>query len=550
MIPPADATQFRQLAGEVVDDYLAADPVAATALGDHRHDDRLPEPGAAAREREAGRWSARLAELDAVDVATLEVDEQVDHAILRHRVDARVFGLCELREAEWNPLVGNPGTAIHLLLARDFAPLEVRLRALGARLAAIPESLAVARAGLGDLPEVHVQTAIGQFTGTRTLLATEVDRALHRAQALRREVEPALDAAITALDQHIDWLTERQDDAAGDPRLGPELFAGKLRLTLDTDDSPDDVLGAAEAELERVGELIAEAASRVAGSAPRPGQVREVLDSLAAQAPDDASIVALAEQSLAETTAFVAEHDLVTIFDDPVEIVVMPEIHRGVAVAYCDPPGPLETAPLPTFYAISPTPADWPPERVTSFFREYNVHMVRNLTIHEAMPGHVLQLAHDRRQHTTTRVRSTFWSGPFVEGWAVYAEELMAGHGFGGDAVRMQQLKMALRMTINAILDVRVHTRGMTREEAMRLMIDRGHQEEGEAVGKWRRALLTSTQLSTYFVGWLGVRGIVRELTTSRPAASAREVHDAVLAHGSPPPRHLRRLLSLPVPRP
>ncbi len=143
--------------------------------------------------------------------------------------------------------------------------------------------------------------------------------------------------------------------------------------------------------------------------------------------------------------------------------------------------------------------------------------MIRNLTIHEAMPGHVLQLAHARRFDATTKVRVAFWSGPFVEGWAVYAEELMARHGFGGDAVRMQQLKMQLRMTINAILDVRVHTRGMTREEAMRLMIERGHQEEGEAVGKWRRALLTSTQLSTYFVGYTEVADLAARLAAQHP---------------------------------
>jgi hypothetical protein len=273
--------------------------------------------------------------------------------------------------------------------------------------------------------------------------------------------------------------------------------------------------------------------------------VREVLDRLAADAPDDESIVDLAAVTLAETKAFVAEHDLVTDFDDPVQIVVMPEIHRGVAVAYCDPPGPLETAPLPTFYAISPTPADWDADRRTSFFREYNVHMVRNLTIHEAMPGHVLQLGHDRRQPLGSGVRAAFWSGPFVEGWAVFAEELMTRHGFGGDAVRMQQLKMQLRMTINAILDVRVHTRGMTRDEAMKLMIDRGHQEEGEAVGKWRRSLLTSTQLSTYFVGYIGVRDLVADLTAAHPELSARQVHDRVLSQGSPPPRHLRRLLGV-----
>jgi uncharacterized protein (DUF885 family) len=536
---------FPGLAADVIDDYLAADPVAATSLGDHRHDHRLPEPGAAARATEAAGWRARLAQLDALDVAELDVGEQVDHAILRNRIAARLFSLDELTEYRWNPLVANPGTAIHLLLARDFAPLPERLRAVGGRLAAIPASLAAARADAEDLPEVHVSTAVGQFTGTRTLLATELERALRRAEAVRSEVEPALEAATAALDEHIGWLTERQDDAVGDPRLGPELYARKLRLTLDTADTPDAVLAAAEAQLELVSEQIAEAASRIAGAPSHPGQVREVLDALAADAPDDDSIVALAEQTLTETTKFVAAHDLVTIHDDPVEIVVMPEIHRGVAVAYCDPPGPLETASLPTFYAISPTPADWSPDRVASFFREYNVHMVRNLTIHEAMPGHVLQLAHDRRQRTSTRVRSTFWSGVFVEGWAVYAEELMTRHGFGGDAVRMQQLKMQLRMTINAILDVRVHTRGMTREEAMHLMVERGHQEEGEAVGKWRRALLTSTQLSTYFVGYLAVRDTVGDLAAVRPGASVRELHDAVLAHGSPPPRHLRRLLGV-----
>jgi uncharacterized protein (DUF885 family) len=142
-------------------------------------------------------------------------------------------------------------------------------------------------------------------------------------------------------------------------------------------------------------------------------------------------------------------------------------------------------------------------------------------------------------------VRRAFWSGPFVEGWAVFAEELMTRHGFGGDAVKMQQLKMQLRMTINAILDVRVHTRGLTREEAMTMMISRGHQEEGEAVGKWRRSLLTSTQLSTYFVGYIGVRDLVADVTAADPGLSLRQVHDRVLSQGSPPPRHLRRLLGV-----
>src|SRR4029450_3149861 len=236
---------------------------------------------------------------------------------------------------------------------------------------------------------------------------------------------------------------------------------------------------------------------------------------------------------------------LLRVYNDPGEIIVMPEIHRGVAVAYCDPPGPLERTPLATFYAISPTPSDWPPERVGSFFREDTSHMIHNLTVHEAMPGHVLQLAHSRRAQPPTGVRAAVGSGPFVEGWAVYAEKLMGAGGYGRRSVQMKQLKMQLRMIINAILDARVHAAGIPEAEAMALMTEQGFQEEGEAHGKWRRARLTSAQLSTYYVGYTEVNDLVRGVRGERPELSPRDLHDTVLSHGSPAPRHLRTLLQL-----
>jgi len=315
---------------------------------------------------------------------------------------------------------------------------------------------------------------------------------------------------------------------------------------LDAASEAEAILARAEADLARVSAEIGEVAARLSGqwaSSGPPELVRQVLDELANEHPDNDTIVGLASDTLARTTEFVREHDLVTVYDDPVKIIVMPEIHRGVAVAYCDPPGPLETAALPTFYAISPTPADWPPERVTSFFREYNNHMIHSLTVHEAMPGHVLQLSHARRFRAPTQVRAAFWSGPFSEGWAVYAEEQMAAAGYGGDPVRMQQLKLQLRMIINAIIDARVHAYGMPEAEAMALMTGPGHQEEGEAVGKWRRALLTSAQLSTYYVGYSELSDVAKELAAAHPQLSMRERHDAMLAHGSPAPRQLRILL-------
>jgi uncharacterized protein (DUF885 family) len=406
------------------------------------------------------------------------------------------------------------------------------------------------------MPRVHVETAINRVHGIVGMLGAEVSELLAREPALRGEVEPVRAEAIEALQRHQRWLEAQLPVSDGEPRLGERPFAAKLWYTLDTETSPDSLLTRAESDLQAVEEAIAELASDLAGAPPAPGQVREMLDRLAGQAPvTDATMVPLCEQALAETTRRVRELDLVGVPDDPVRVIVMPPARRGVAIAYCDPPGPLEAPgpqgrPAPSLLAVSRPPGRWSPERVASFYREYNGHMLRELVAHEAMPGHVLQLAHASRYPGSTRVRAANWSGPFLEGWAVYAESLMAGAGLGlGDdldaAIRMQQLKLQLRSTINAIIDVRVHTRGMTEDEAMTLMTVRGHQEGSEAAGKWRRSLLTSTQLSTYYVGYHEVRDVVRRLGAARPAATVRQVHDEMLAHGSPPPRHLRTLLGI-----
>jgi uncharacterized protein (DUF885 family) len=547
--------EFRRLAGDYLDGLARRHPDMATELGDHRFDDQLPDRGQAALDDERRGLAGFAARLAAIDQDGLDRELRVDAAVLGNDVARRLFEIEDLREHTWNPLLANPGQAIYTLLARDYAPLPDRLRSLAGRLAAVPDSLAAARAELGRMPMVHLETAIGQFGGTIGLVTEEVNAALRQAAnagdaanaAASAEVESARPAALAALAEHRDWLSARlagEDLAAGgdgfaDPRLGADLFSRKLSLTLSAAADADAILARAEADLERVSSEITEVAAALGGTP------REVLDRLGAAAPDEATILAFCADALAAQTVFVREHDLVTLYDDPVEIIDMPEINRGIAVAYCDPPGPLEPVPGATFIAVSPTPKDWTAERVASFYREYNRHMVHNLMVHEAMPGHYLQLQHSRRFTGATALRAALWSGPFVEGWAVYAEELMADHGYPGEgdavAVRMQQLKMQLRMVINAILDARVHAHGMTEADAMSLMTGRGFQEDGEASGKWRRAQLTSAQLSTYYVGYTEVADLAADLR-SRGLAE-RTAHDSMLAHGSPPVRLLREVL-------
>jgi uncharacterized protein (DUF885 family) len=537
----------------------------ATGLGDHRFDGLLPDLSPDARTDERRALHGLEARLTAIEPSRLTAEERADAAMMASSIARRGFELDELRERSWSPLVANPGRAVYLVLARDFAPLPDRLAAAASRLAAIPAALAAGRAQLRAMPRVHLETAISQFAGTITLVSGipglpdgpvfpgiprtppsasgRHDAAMKAAAA---DIGRARPAALAALAQHRDWLSARLEDASfeggfADPRLGPERFARKLSLTLQAQADAAAILARAEADLDRVTEQITELAGSFGGTP------REVLDRLAQDVPDASTILSYCGEALSSQTGFVRQRNLLTVFDDPVELIDMPELDRGVSVAYCDSPGPLEEGALPTFIAVSPVPRDWSAPRIASFYREYNRHMVHNLMVHEAMPGHYLQLAHARRFTASgTELRAALQSESFVEGWAVYAEELMAAHGYPGEgdprAVRMQQLKMQLRMIINAILDARVHAHDMTEAQAMALMTERGFQEEGEAAGKWRRALLTSAQLSAYYVGYTEVSDLARELL-AEPGAELRDVHDRMLAHGSPPVRLLRTVL-------
>jgi uncharacterized protein (DUF885 family) len=535
--------EFTELAGGYLDDHLQRHPDSATALGDHRFDAHLPDGSAEALAAERRSVEDRASRLSALDTGDLSAEHQVDAAIMANSLARRAFELDELREHTWNPLRANPGRAIYLLLARDFAPLPDRLESVAGRLAEIPATLAAARAQLESMPRVHTETAIGQFTGTMALISNQIDAALAAAPASSAElIGRVRPAALEALAGHRDWLSAQLPSATAEPRIGAERYARKLSLALNAQADATAILARARADLEQITQEITSVAASLGGS------VREVLDRLAADTPDDASILEFCRSALAAETTFVLDNQLVTVHDDPVEVIEMPEIDRGVAVAYCDAPGALEPAQLPTFLAVSPAPADWSAERVASFYREYNRHLVHDVMVHEAMPGHYLQLQHSARyKGSGTAVRAVFDSGSFVEGWAVYAEEVMADHGYPGEgdprSFRMQQLKMQLRMTINAILDASVHAHGMTEAEAMTLMLDRGYQEEGEAAGKWRRAQLTSAQLSTYYVGYTEVADLARDLRAARPELTEQQLHDTMLAHGSPPARLLRTLV-------
>ncbi len=554
--PPPQDDRFVALAESYIEEFLERYPEYATSLGDHRYDGRLNDYTAAGV-ASGLEWNKRyLEELAAIDPARLGTANAIDYEILRNYVEFSIWSSEVLREHEWNPMRYGVGDALYSLLAREFAPLEQRLQSLHQRLQEIPAVLSAARESLTDPPRIHTETAIRQNDGAIGLISKNLDEFLALAPGKEEELAEAREAALRALEEHGRWMREELlPRSTRSFRIGEEKYRAKLAYTLHSDLSMEEIL---ERALRRLDELQDELYSTAlplfrehrpdAGEealADRPAVIRTVLDVLADSHPTDSSIVEDAKQDLAEVTEFTRERKIVSVPDEPLQIIVMPEFRRGVSTAYCDSPGPLEEH-GETFYAISPTPQDWTPERKLSFYREYNDFMLQDLTVHEAIPGHYLQLAHSNRLEAPTMIRSIFSSGTFIEGWAVYAEQVMVERGFGGARFKMQQLKMLTRAVINAVLDQKIHAGSMTEQEAMDMMMGQGFQEEGEAAGKWIRAQLTSAQLSTYFVGiaehndmraaWIERNGAVQDW---------QAYHDRVLSFGSPPVRFVRGLLEL-----
>ncbi|HXX41669.1 MAG TPA: DUF885 domain-containing protein, partial [Chthoniobacterales bacterium] len=544
---------------DYLEGYLAAHPETATDLGDHRFDDQLTDYSHSTRDRllvRAKQFRESLKNFE--DYSQLTGANQVDVRILRDNVDNEIFKLSEVNEPDWNPLVYSQSLAngIYLIVARDFDSAEKRIPNLGKRLEAIPRVIEQAKENLQHPPTIHTQTAIEQTNGAINLIRNGLDPLLSQAPQMRKEFAPSQEKAAKALEDYKKWLQndllKRSD---GDFRIGPDKFRKKLHFALASDLSAEEIMQRAQADLEQTQAAIYETALPLykkyfpkadeKSLADKHKVTAAVLDKLATEHPDDNTIVGYAQKVVGEATDFVKVHNLVTVPSKPLDVIAMPEFKRGVAIAYCDSAGPLEKN-AKTFFAVAPTPKDWSKERRESFFREYNNFMVRDLTVHEAMPGHYLQLAHANEFRAPTLVRAIFQSGTFIEGWAVYCEQVMAEQGYGGPEVKMQQLKMRLRSICNAILDQSIHAGNMSEKQAMDLMTRDAFQQEGEAVAKWNRARLTSAQLSTYFVG-------VSEHLDLREAAKRKlgdqfdlkKYNDQVISYGSPPVKYVRELMGL-----
>jgi len=562
----ADA-RFASISKRYIDSIARFSPVSGTQLGDHRFDDRLPDITAAGRARQVAFEKGLLAEIAAIDLKALSRDNQVDALMLRNQLRFDIWDIETLKSWSWNAQSYDDAAAgaLYNLAARDFAPWPQRLKNATARMEALPAFLLESRKQLvaAKVPDIYATQVAKQNSG---IVEIAEDMLAPHASELAPADKARFDAALAKLKTAVAgqqvWLDKTLVPAArGDFRLGAKLYDQKMAFALMSNETRQELKAKATASFAQTRAQMYVLARQIlagkTGAPPLPdaptqaeqqAAIEAALDLTYAKRPERAQLMAQAKAALDNASDFVRRRDLVTMPKSPVRIITMPKFQQGNSVAYCDSPGPLDKG-QETFYAISPIPDDWTDAQATSFLREYNSYMVNDLSIHEAMPGHWLQIDHANQDKSV--LRAVLESGPYVEGWAVYSEGMMADENFldGDPLFKLTVLKMRLRSVTNTLLDIGIHAEGMTREQAMDLMMKGAFQQEREAAGKWVRAQLSSTQLLSYYSGY-EAHMAMREEAKQRWGAKfdLKTYNDAAIAHGSPPVRFVRELMfDLPI---
>jgi uncharacterized protein (DUF885 family) len=542
-----NAGAFEQLVDDFVFGSLALSPTNATGVGYHQDhnvslDDLLDDfspAGIAAAHSLLHDIEARIARLDA---GSLDAEQRADADIMRDAIGAARLELDDIQSYRHNPtmyveLVGNAFYSPYVL---HYAAAPDRYRHIINRLNKIPDFIRQAEANLVDSPEIWNRVARDENSGNISLIDTTLRADCPSGQRMRYDQAAA--AAIAALQGFNRWLEDHLAEHVSDWRLGKELYAKKFRLTLETGKTPEALLAEAEADLAKTRAELARLAA--------PKSVEQALADVARQHATAATFMASAKQSLASATAFVRAKDLLTLPPNAnLEVIDTPEFMRGIYSVGGFNAAPALEPKLGAFYWVTPIPSSWPQPRIDSKLREYNDSGMQHLTVHEAMPGHYVQAEYANAVQPRSRnlLRNIFGNGPYIEGWAVYAQQLMAEQGYLGDTpgYRITLQKQLLRVLANTILDVRLQTLGMTDAQALDLLTRGTYQEMEEATEKLQRAKLSSCQLPTYYAGYKGWLE-VREHYQARHAASfsLKEFHESALKEGAVPLPVLDGLLS------
>jgi uncharacterized protein (DUF885 family) len=565
LAPSAPATaaddDFRRAFGDdFLDRYWALSPGSAVAYGYYKYADRLIVPDGQSRATALEQTDRWLAELARIDPASLSPAVRADWAMLDNQLRGERWSLTELKSWQWDPSTYNVAETFALLLDLDYAPLDQRLRTFLTRLANVPAYYAAAKANVAAPTREHTRLAIEQNRGGLSVFGAELERTIEESGLTRAERATFIErlaATRAAIEDYVAWLEALESRLASGAaparafRLGPELYAQKFTFDIQSGDTAEALYERAVAEQQRLIARMSLLADllwpkyfpNAAIPADELAKIGQVIARLSEQHVPRERLVAAVREQIPELERWVREHDLLELdATKPLTVRETPPHKRGIAGASIDAPGPYDPD-APTYYNVTPID-DLSAERAESWLREYNQWMLPILNIHEAIPGHYVQLVYANR--SPSLIKSIFGNGAMIEGWAVYAERMMLESGYGEHKAEAWLIysKWNLRSVTNTILDYGVHVLGMNEADALDLLTRQAFQTEQEAREKWRRVTLTSVQLTSYFAGYSAIVDLREQLKREQSGAfDLKRFHEQFLSYGNAPVRVIRELM-------
>lgn len=555
---PADS-ELRTMFRTWLDEECKRHPVFASQQGNRQFDGLMDDLSPEARQADKERDADTLRSLKQFAKSkSLSRNGEIDLEIWQNFLQYRLW-----QSANSDDFANDPriyliycSDSVFGLFTQSTLPKHRNIANATTRIAEIPKVIAAAKASIKNPPKEITEVAIKRTEGAISFYEKDIFAIADESPQVSSLASPSRQAAAALRDYKKFLEDDVLPRSTGDWRIGKAKFAEKLAMELDAGLTAQEVIDIAESESTRVELEMYYVAKqlwhRTFQSEPLPPDdadgrretIRRVLKELGKDHGSSESLVDDAKSTVNKIKDFIRQKNLLTLpSPDQCSIILMPEFQRGFSLAYLNPAPPLDAS-AKSLYAIAPPPEDWPEERKEALLQEYNSAMLQVLTIHEAYPGHYVQLDYGNRHESL--IRKVLYSGVFAEGWAVYTEQMMLDQGYGnGDlSLRLHQLKFYMRAVLNAILDHRMHCDGMSDEEAMALLVDRGFQTTGEAAGKVLRAKQSSCQLSTYFIGRTAFYRLRQQVQRKRGAQfQIGKFHEEVLSHGTIPVKYLPELV-------
>ena len=560
--PTIQTSVFAATARAFVDESEREDPLFADSIGVHAYDDSLVDYSAVwHRSRLAWLrgWRERIA---APAATTRSPGDAADAHALLDTIDLELFEDATLAPWRTDPSLYESaiGNAVYALTGRHYAPLDERLRHVAARLRRIPAIATAAKANLTHPTRTATLQAIDENAGNLALYAALTETAKGASPQTRRAIAASLPAALASIRTLGTYLrVDLLPRSNGNPRVGARVYDRELTLANGTTQTRAELLADARADFARNraemlrlaipfdAKFFPDRTADETRSNAADIVVRRVLDRLANDHPKRDAIFATAKADVEAAEAFLTAHPVVTMPQpDTLHVAPTPDFMAGVSGASLDPAGPF-TPLAESYYYIDNIPKSWKAARVASYLRDSNDYEMRMLSMHEAVPGHYVQLRYNA--NVPSLVRRVFPSGAFVEGWAVYIEGMMldAGYGENDPRLRLFGLKWRLREEANTIIDAAFHAGDLTEARCDDLLERQAFQERSEAQTKWHRLQLSHVQLTSYFVGLDAIRRA--EAAQRIKLGSGFDVatfNASLLAMGSVEPRFIETLLDAP----